>query len=190
MAFAIGETGAGLAAARNSAFTFARARNVGESAVLSSALPSSTRPEPAQSLGFGENTLSPSGAALVTIRTTFRSAQNLVPSLEELRDELRARRAEQYAQQQERNQKLEPRQPPLGQADSGRAPSAQSQRAPELVGIAAAFRRETSEPAQFRFLSQPEALGATFNATSAPAETPVSPAPRDTVTINLLNLLI
>lgn len=50
--------------------------------------------------GFGENTLSPSGAALKTLDSNLRAAAQLVPSVEELRERARlaqARREEALA---------------------------------------------------------------------------------------------
>lgn len=45
--------------------------------------------------GFGENTLSPSGAALRTISRNLEAARRLVPSVEELQQAARQRAAEQ-----------------------------------------------------------------------------------------------
>ena len=43
--------------------------------------------------GFGENTLSPSGAALKTIEANLKAARQLVPTVEELRERARAAQA-------------------------------------------------------------------------------------------------
>lgn len=43
--------------------------------------------------GFGENTLSPSGAALKTIEANLKAARQLVPTAEELRERARAAQA-------------------------------------------------------------------------------------------------
>jgi len=54
------------------------------------------RPEapPEVRAGFGENTLSPSSAALKTLDANLEAAARLVPSVEELRDRARAAQAE------------------------------------------------------------------------------------------------
>lgn len=46
-------------------------------------------------VGFGENTLSPSGAALRTISSNLEAARRIVPSVEELQQAARERAAEQ-----------------------------------------------------------------------------------------------
>jgi hypothetical protein len=45
--------------------------------------------------GFGEGTMSPSGAALQTLGTNLRTARRIVRTAQEIREEARARRAEQ-----------------------------------------------------------------------------------------------
>src|SRR5690606_21282546 len=54
------------------------------------------RPEeaPEISAGFGKNTLSPSGAALKTLDSNLEAAQELVPTVQELRDRARAAQTE------------------------------------------------------------------------------------------------
>lgn len=59
------------------------------------------RPEeaPDVQVGFGENTLSPSGAALKTLDSNLKAAAKLVPTVAELRE--RARAAQAQAQREE-----------------------------------------------------------------------------------------
>lgn len=53
------------------------------------------RPElPEIRAGFGENTLSPSGAALTTVNSNLEAAERLIPTVEELRERARVNRAE------------------------------------------------------------------------------------------------
>ena len=51
--------------------------------------------------GWGKDTLSPNGAALVVLGRNIESARRVVPTVEELRDQLRETRAEQRAAQEE-----------------------------------------------------------------------------------------
>ncbi len=65
-----------------------------------------SRPEPELQIqaGFGEDTLSPSGAALKTLDANLDRARTLVPSMQELSEEYRARRAEQKQAREERTE--------------------------------------------------------------------------------------
>ena len=112
--------------------------------------------------GFGEGTLSPSGAALKTLNANLRAAEQLVPTVEELRERARvalARREEAAAREAE---PVEFRQPERVRPEASPA-------------VRNFFERETP-PAE-----RPEEDAATAEVSSAAAtsiDTPAAPGTR------------
>ncbi len=99
--------------------------------------------------GFGENTLSPGSAALRAIDVSLREARRVVPTVEELREDFRARRAETEA------------------AVAAREATANDARDPATEEAVPAEQATRPEPAP-----QVRAFEAQRNAASTPASNP------------------
>lgn len=92
-------------------------------------------------VGFGENTMSPSAAALRTISVNMERARRIVPSVEQLREEFRARRDElESAQRQD------------AEARASAAPAVEKNTRPEAAPRAVnAFQQEAETQASRDF---------------------------------------
>lgn len=113
--------------------------------------------------GFGDGTLSPSGAALRTVNSNLAAARRYVPSVEELRESARERAAERAAAQDEQA-------------------VARAEAAPTVEAPAA----EESRVVSFRPEPAPQARA--FEADATPADrtpAPSGPDVRDTATTRL-----
>jgi len=126
-----------------------------------------------QEAGFGKNTLSPPGAALITLGRGLKEARRLVPTTEELREQLRSRKAQDEANRQE------------AQASRAAAPA-------ERTGSEAPRRIES-----FRPEAAPQAIAFAQAAQAAAPTRPeivetgtVPSVPRGTVTTQGLDVLI
>lgn len=86
-------------------------------------------------VGFGNGTLSPSGAALRTVNSNLAAARKFVPSVEELREVARQRAAEQAATLEQR-------------ASDAARESAQAAQSAEAVPEAVPYRPEPSAQAR------------------------------------------
>jgi hypothetical protein len=108
------------------------------------------RDDPAEvRAGFGDGTLSPSGAALRTVNSNLAVARRLVPSVEELREAARQRAAEQAATLEQR------------------APAAERE-------AAAAAQAATTPPEAVPFRPEPSAQARAFTREDAPAPRPAA----------------
>lgn len=123
-------------------------------------------------VGFGENTLSSFGAALRTLNGTLERAQDIVPTVEELREALRQRQAEQAARREDRaNGREAAPEPKVELVRPDPSPQVRNFTSPEATNRAAPLLE--SEQVEV----------------AAPAPTP-APAPGSPVTTQRLNLLV
>lgn len=144
-------------------------------------LGSRAAPEPQIQAGFGKDTLSPSGAALETLDANLERARTLVPSLQELTEEFRARRAEQENAQEER---AEPAQTETREMRTYRA--VQTREAAELAQPAPGIRAEA--PRANAGVPEPAIAPGANAATNPPA--PPAPAPGGGMTPSRLDILV
>lgn len=93
MGLNVGQIPASLVNARADVSAATRQARTGEEDAPALARRNSEQERP--QAGFGENTLSPGGAALQALDVNLREARRAVPSVEELQAEYQARRAEQ-----------------------------------------------------------------------------------------------
>lgn len=147
--------------------------------------PSEDRKQNARA-GFGAGTLSPSGAALKTIKSTFDSAENLVPSLDELKAAIRDARLERETQREQQ----------ISASNASRSQIGFQQdvdTTPDPNGPAAVFTQSTGEEqlSPLSRIGSPGETGAGFDATSTPAAALLSPRGISgaAATTNLLNFL-
>lgn len=117
-------------------------------------------------VGFGENTMSPSTAALRTISVNMERARSIVPSVEQLREEFRARREElESAQRQD------------AAARASAAPAVEESTRPEAASRAVnAFQQEAEAQASRDF---PPSAQNRIPAPAPVAENTVTPARLD-----------
>ncbi len=94
--------------------------------------------------GFGDGTLSPSGAALRTVNSNLAVARRLVPSVEELREAARQRAAEQAATLEQRAPAAE--REAAAEAQAAETPPESVPFRPEPSAQALAFTRDDATP--------------------------------------------
>jgi hypothetical protein len=118
-----------------------------ESAAAGRVRPAADGERPEIRAGFGENTLSPSGAALRTINSNLEAARRLVPSVEELQQAARQRAAEQADSFERSAQRGDEERPGIGEPQPPREEvSFRPEPAPQARNFPPASDRAESAP--------------------------------------------